>query len=260
MNTFPNSLHHTAQPSHYAKDAKHYDALNEHNTIFINKLLEKILKQHRVKTVLDLSCGTGSQVFWLAKSNFDIIGVDINDEMLTVAKEKARKQGADLTFMKGDMRTTQVGNFDAVITIFNAIGHLTIPDFEKTIQNVYKNLKKGGLYLFDIFNLDYLLAGDNITSFTIDLQERTPEEKIRKIQYSTIDNSGILTSHTISLIQQNNNQPTLNETSQTLQVYSTAQLQNMLTKYGFTVLDQREVNDLQFKPNTDARILTIAQK
>ncbi|HVV67741.1 MAG TPA: hypothetical protein VHE99_01705 [Gammaproteobacteria bacterium] len=61
-----NRLTHTsAKPSHYNKEAKHYDAFNEKASQATNAAIENILKKYRVKTVLDMTCGTGSQVFWL---------------------------------------------------------------------------------------------------------------------------------------------------------------------------------------------------
>ncbi len=51
--------------------------------------------------------------------------------MLKIAKEKAKQEKLDLQFIKGDMRIHHVGEFDAVITIFNSVGHLTKTDFEK---------------------------------------------------------------------------------------------------------------------------------
>lgn len=59
--------HRSADPSHYNEDAEEYDILNEEHSQVINQLLDDILKQHGVKTVLDMTCGTGSQVFWLTK-------------------------------------------------------------------------------------------------------------------------------------------------------------------------------------------------
>lgn len=66
------------------------------------------------------------------------------------------------------MRTAKIETFDAVITIFNAVGHLTKVDFETTMRTIHANLKDGDMYIFDIFNLHYLLHGDNITKLTID--------------------------------------------------------------------------------------------
>ena len=130
------ALHTSAKPSHYNKEASTYDAFNEKNSTIINQLIETIFKKYRVKTVLDLSCGTGSQVFWLAKRGFDVEGYDINAKMLKIAKEKAKKENLNIKFMAGDMRSTQAGQFDAAITIFNAIGYLTRKDFQ-LILNEY---------------------------------------------------------------------------------------------------------------------------
>ena len=52
------------------------------------------------------------------------------------------------------MRNLQLGKLNAVITIDNAVGHLVKADFDIAIRNIYKNLKKVGLYIFDILNLD----------------------------------------------------------------------------------------------------------
>ena len=62
--------HTTAKASYYNTRAEHYDEFNENNSKAINMLLGKILKEHHVVTVLDLTCGTGAQVFWLIEAGF----------------------------------------------------------------------------------------------------------------------------------------------------------------------------------------------
>lgn len=104
--------------------------------------------------MLDLIYGTGSQVLWLAKRRYKVTGSDLSPNLLKIAKSKSPKRKIKVTLLKGDMRTQQVGRFDAVITIFNAVGHLTKMDFEKSMKNINRNLNKGGLYIFDIFNLN----------------------------------------------------------------------------------------------------------
>ncbi|MCF6776888.1 class I SAM-dependent methyltransferase [Thiotrichales bacterium 19X7-9] len=164
--------HASASSTHYDKEAKHYDAFNEARSVQINQLIAQILQESNVKTVLDLTCGTGSQVFWLAEKGFDVIGIDINEKMLTIALEKDNQKKLALHFEHGDMRVSQLGQFDSVLTIFNSIGHLTKTDFELALKNIYTNLNPDGLYIFDIFNLDYLLHEDNITKLTIDWQKK----------------------------------------------------------------------------------------
>ena len=82
--------HTTAKASSYNTRAERYDEFNENNSRAINALLEKILKEHQVATVLDLTCGTGSQVFWLVEAGFEVVGSDISRSMLKIAKQKAK--------------------------------------------------------------------------------------------------------------------------------------------------------------------------
>lgn len=252
--------HFSAKPSHYNKEAVHYDTFNEKNSIRINQFLEKIFRKHRIKTILDLTCGTGAQVLWLAKRGYKIIGSDINNKMLKLAKDKARKENLDIKFIKGDMRTTQAGLFDAVITIFNAVGHLTKSDFEKAMKNIHMNLNDKGIYVFDIFNLSYFLKDDNITKLTIDWQKKSENTTVREIQYSTINKEGILTSYDIYHEQEGADKPKISKAFQTLQIYSAEQLNQMLQKNGFEVLRQCGIDGLKLIETTTDRIVTIAQK
>jgi 2-polyprenyl-3-methyl-5-hydroxy-6-metoxy-1,4-benzoquinol methylase len=253
-----NTVHRSAKPSHYNKESVHYDLFNEENSKVINHTIESILKKHQAKTVLDLTCGTGSQVFWLAKSGYGVIGSDINAHMLKIAKRKAKEAKLNLQFLKGDMRTAKVGKFDAVITIFNAIGHLTKTDFEQAIQNIHDNLNEGGLYIFDINNLSYLQADNNITRLTIDWREIQAKTENRIIQYSTIDHEGILASFTTSYQRKGNNTPKITRSAQTLQTYSAKQLKEMLRKNGFKIVSQSAIDGSPFYENKTDRILTVA--
>jgi 2-polyprenyl-3-methyl-5-hydroxy-6-metoxy-1,4-benzoquinol methylase len=152
--------HQSATSTHYDADAENYDQFNEDNSKQVNQTVENILAKYQGKTVRDLTCGTGTQVFWLAKRGYEVSGSDFNTKMLDIAKKKAQEEKLNLTFSWGDMRSVKRGEFDAVITIFNAVGHLTKTDFELAMRNIGANLKKGGVYIFDIFNevIEVLIA------------------------------------------------------------------------------------------------------
>lgn len=253
-------IHQTAKSSHYNKEAEHYDAFNEEKSKVINQTILNILKQHDVKTVLDLTCGTGSQVFWLTKHGYKVTGCDINSKMLKIAKGKAKQEDLAIKFIKGDMRTTNIGTFDAVITIFNAVGHLTKEDFEKAMRNINNNLRSGGIYIFDIFNLDYFLHEDNITQLTIDWQTISAGIKARKIQYSTINKEGVLASYTICHEEKEFEKPKISKSVQTLQIYTADQLKDMLEQNGFKVIENAAIDGSTFDKYKTDRILTVAKK
>lgn len=140
-----NDRHPLGLPFEYQEKPEYFDAHNvNERTESKNAFIEKLLKAQNVKTVLDMTCGTGSQVFYLAKRGYEVIGSDFSPALLEQARKKAAALGLDLTFIDGDIRTLRVGPFDAVISIFNAIGHLSKLDFEKALQNIRANLKEGG--------------------------------------------------------------------------------------------------------------------
>jgi 2-polyprenyl-3-methyl-5-hydroxy-6-metoxy-1,4-benzoquinol methylase len=258
--TQDDTKHLSAAPSHYDQEAKHYDEFNEKRSVQINQIIEKILRKSGVHTVLDLTCGTGSQVFWLEEYGFEAIGIDINEKMLAIARKKSAQKNLNLKFAQGDMRSCQQGKFDAVLTIFNSIGHVTKNDFGKTLKNIHDNLKPGGLYIFDIFNLAYLQYENNITKLTIDWQKKSGDITAREIQYSTISNDGILASYDIYHEQTGNEPPKISNAFQTLQVYSAEQLKSMLKQAGFEVIQQTDVDGTDLKDNSSERILTVAKK
>ena len=161
--------------------------------------------------------------------------------------------------MRGDMRTMKVGKFDAVLTIFNAIGHLTKAGFEKTMHNIHRNLNDGGIYIFDILNLNYVVNDDNITKLSHEWIKTIENIKVREIQHSRIDNKGILISYTTFYTQKGGKQKTSKHT-ETLQLYTAKELREMLIRNGFKILGQCGIDGLKFVENKTDRILMIARK
>ena len=72
-----NDTHNLGLPMEYQQKPEYFDADNiDENTESKNAFIEKLLKAQNVKTVLDMTCGTGSQVFYLAKRGYEVIGSD----------------------------------------------------------------------------------------------------------------------------------------------------------------------------------------
>lgn len=249
-------------PLEYQQKPEYFDAHNvNESTESKNAFIEKLLKAQNVKTVLDMTCGTGSQVFYLAKRGYAVIGSDFSPALLEQARKKAATEEAlELTFIDGDMRNLKAGQFDAVITIFNAIGHLTKPDFEKSLQNIHANLKEGGVYVFDIFNLQ-AITDDIIADFAMDIENIVNGAKIRDVQHSEIDReNGLLTSHDHYTILKNGCEPEIYSNSFSLQIYTARQLQAMLERNGFEIVHQYDIEGNNFIADKSLTILTVARK
>jgi len=248
-------------PIEYQQLPEYFDAHNiNEQTEAKNALIEKILREHNVKTVLDMTCGTGSQVFYLTEHGYEIVGNDFSPALIESARNKAKAMNRDIVFLNGDMRTVKVGKFDAVITIFSAIGHVSKADFELTLQNVRDNLKDDGIYIFDIFNLQ-AITEEIIKNFVMDIESEVNGVKFYNHQYSELDREkGLLISHDKYTIMKPNGKPETRLNTFSLQIYTSQELQILLDKNGFEVLSQYDMEGCAFDPETSLNVLTVAKK
>lgn len=56
--------------------------------------IEKILKKHGIDKglVLELGCGTGTMTRKMAAKGYDMIGIDLSEDMLSIARQKVRER------------------------------------------------------------------------------------------------------------------------------------------------------------------------
>ena len=203
-----------------------------------------------------MTCGTGFQVEYLSKRGYTIIGSDINRDMLNIAKKKCR----NVKFYQGDMRTAQYGKFDAVITIFNAIGHLNKYDFERTIINISKNLKGDGIYIFDIFNLEFM-KNNFINHEFMDAAKELENIKVVRFNKNNLDvKNGIMCINQKTLLQKGlgKMKPIIEKWD--MQIYSSKQLKEMLERNGFEVINFLSLDGKKFNPDKSMSILTVTRK
>ncbi len=116
-------------------------------------LEDENLKQEQ-NTVVDLGCGTGIMTGILADAGYDMIGIDLSEEML----EEARKRTGDkdILYLCQDMREFELfGTVGAVVCICDSLNYLTeSEDVLQTFRLVNNYLFPGGVFLFD-FNTVY---------------------------------------------------------------------------------------------------------
>jgi SAM-dependent methyltransferase len=112
------------------------------------------------RTVADLGCGTGSIAIPLARSGFDVFGIDLSADMLTVARSKweespqqaIRSGGGSVRWLHQDMQDWELREpVDAVLSFCDCINYLTDEEsVEAAFRATYRGLKEGGLFLFDV--------------------------------------------------------------------------------------------------------------
>jgi SAM-dependent methyltransferase len=104
----------------------------------------------QVRTVVELACGTGSLTKLLAQRGYEMTAIDLSPDMLTVAADKC--EGLPVRFVCQDMsRLALPEPVDAVICCLDSINYVTRPiALQKTFRKVFRFLKPGGLFLFDV--------------------------------------------------------------------------------------------------------------
>lgn len=118
---------------------------------YIEEIIEK--EGTKVQNILELACGTGNLTIPLTKKNYDIAGIDISEEMLGVAREKAEKEGVELVLLQQDIAELDfdITNLDCVLCACDGFNYITYDeDLENVFKKTYELLKENGLFIFDI--------------------------------------------------------------------------------------------------------------
>ena len=115
--------------------------------------LVTILKEYGVEDglVLDLGCGTGNMTELLAKSGYDMIGIDNAEEMLEIAMEKRADSGYDILYLLQDMREFELyGTVKAIVSICDSVNYITEEeDLLEVFRLVNNYLDPQGMFVFD---------------------------------------------------------------------------------------------------------------
>ena len=93
------------------------------------------------KSVLDAGCGTGRVGRELARRGLDVVGADIDPEMLDTARRKA----AAVDWHLADLATVDLGrNFDAIVLAGNVMIFLEPGTEAAVVANMARHLEPGG--------------------------------------------------------------------------------------------------------------------
>ena len=102
--------------------------------------------------LVDIGCGHGVDCANAHSKGFDIVGIDLSEQMLSIA----RRNHPNIDFRLADMRNLNLphGEFDGAISSCSLI-HVPKDDVPKTLRQIADLLKKGGLlYLWMLSSTD----------------------------------------------------------------------------------------------------------
>lgn len=116
--------------------------------------MESLLRHHGVRpeTVLDLACGTGSLSVLLAKKGYSVLASDLSEDMLAMAWEKSADLENQPWFICQPMEKLHLPYpVDWVVCCLDSLNYVTKPEkCREAIKRVYRSLRSGGVFIFDI--------------------------------------------------------------------------------------------------------------
>lgn len=97
--------------------------------------------------IVEMGCGSGANMWMLARESFDAYGVDFSQQALILCKQTLESYGITAKLFRADMTQTNFDNnyFSVCIDIFSSYC-LDTSQGERFISEVYRILKHGGTF------------------------------------------------------------------------------------------------------------------
>lgn len=125
--------------------------------------LVKLLEQHKVKTVLDVGCGTGDYAIELAQRGYNVVGTDRSSAMIDEANRRkivlSGKKYGNIHFWNKDTEDFLYDmniKFDAILIMGNSLSH-NPHNYRRLIKATSDSLSPNGIMIFQTTNFEKIL-------------------------------------------------------------------------------------------------------
>ena len=207
------------------------------------------------RTAVDLACGTGSVAALLCQQGMRVIGVDMSEDMLTVAVDKTCDLLNPPMFICQRLQELSLARgVDLAVCALDSMDYITDPaDCAGAIRKIYRSLNPGGIFIFDVNTPEKLRAMDG----QVFLDE---DDDVYCVWRGEFDEEANICTYAMDLFQRRCGHWERSFEEHREYAYSAQQLIGYLKQAGFTSI--RVYGDRRMdKPNeTDQRIYLKARK
>lgn len=133
-----------------------YQHRNEAEAADFIRILLNYLNPAQGASILDAACGKGRHAIILAKSGFEVTGIDLSYKNI---RDAILSENDLLSFYQHDMRNVfRINYFDLIFNFYTSFGYFeNEKENLQTMKAFASGLKKGGRLVIDFFNLNYIL-------------------------------------------------------------------------------------------------------
>ena len=142
------------------------------------------------RSVIDCACGKGYGSFILASRARSVVGVDMNDHSLALARETFRR--SNLEYKKQDvLDLSRLGSLVDAVIAFEVIEHLPAHETDRFLDGIRRTLKPGGQLLLSTPNHDVVTkSGSAVPEFHINNLKSTELRKILRRHFNHVQMLG----------------------------------------------------------------------
>ena len=230
------------------------DAEYKKRTSYLSKLFKKHGKMP--KLLLDLACGTGGFSIAFAKKGIEVIGVDMSEEMLSVAREKTAQEDIDVLYLCQKAEELDLyGTVDGAICCLDSLNHITdLRKLNSAIKKVSLFLEKDSLFIFDL-NTEYKhknILGDN--TFVIE------DEEVYCVWQNEFNEKNLTTEITLDFFIENGENYIRSSEQFYERAYTKEQIEKILSNCGLSL--EAVYDDLSMsEPNDESqRVIYVTKK
>ncbi len=114
--------------------------------------LERFVASHQPGRALDLGCGTGRNVVYLARHGWDALGVDFAGRAIAKARRRAREAGVRCAFVVADVRRLDFVEAPFALALdIGCLHSLGAPQRPQYASGLARLVSRGGTYLLYAF-------------------------------------------------------------------------------------------------------------
>ncbi len=220
---------------------------------FYHEILQK--EGLHPKTAVDLACGTGSVALILAQMGYRVTGVDLSEEMLTVAQQRACELDNMPMFVCQALQEMRLPRgVDMALCALDGLDYILDPaDCKEAIRRVYKALNPGGIFIFDVNTPEKLRAMDG----QVFLDE---DDDVYCVWRGEFDEETNICSYGMDLFQRQGNVWHRSFEEHREYAYTVEQLTDYLRSAGFTHIRVYADGKLEAPTEGEQRIYFSARK
>ena len=147
-------------------DLHDYNDVAENYDLYLNEMYKEhdsyegfqdfyleLAKQYGQEGTIDIACGTGAVLLYLASAGIEIDGTDLSQAMVDVANEKAQEMGLHLNIFAANMTEfCSDRKYSLAIIARSGFMHLLTPELQRqALLNIRENLTDNGILTLNTF-------------------------------------------------------------------------------------------------------------